>query len=140
MDDEQQLEWLEIWDERSSSSSESPDANHEDFDHRTLLGCEASHPELPENTGSWEALFDDDPLACDEPEVQHEVASLASTDDFRESERARMKMASPAPVDNIDQLKFDSRAWESLLRDSLAPRLKTRAKISLGNWLHGSSV
>ena len=102
--------------------------SHDVSDHHTQLGCEASHLESAESTGSWEGLFDDDPLAYDGPEAQPEVASIASTDDFRESKRARIETASSAPAVNVDQLKFDSRAWEALLRDSLAPRLKTRAK------------
>ena len=67
-------------------------------------------------------------IGCDKLEVQLVVASIASTNDFRESKRARIGTASSAPAVNVDQLKFDSRAWEALLRDSLAPRLKTRAK------------
>ena len=64
-------------------------------------------------------------IGCDELEVQLEVASIASTNNVRESKRARIGTASSAPAVNVDQLKFDSRAWEALLRDSWAPRLKT---------------
>ena len=102
--------------------------SHKGSDHRTQLGCESLRLKSAEITGSWDALFDDDPLTYDEQEVQPEVVSIASPDDFRESKRARTEATSSAPIENIGQSEFDSRAWEALLRDSLAPRLKTRAK------------
>ena len=40
--------------------------NHSASDHSTQLGCEFSQLEPAEDSGSWDALFDDDPLAFDE--------------------------------------------------------------------------
>jgi hypothetical protein len=67
-------------------------------------------------------------LAFDEQEVQPDFVSIASPEEFRETKRARTEATSSALVDNSGQSEFDSRAWEAMLRDSLASRLKTRAK------------
>ena len=68
--------------------------NHSASDHRTQLGCEFSHLEPVENSGSWDALFDDDPLAFDEHEVQPDLVSVASPEEFRETKRARTENTS----------------------------------------------
>jgi hypothetical protein len=69
-------------------------------DHRTQLECESSHLEPEDSTGSWDALFDDDPLAFDEQEVQPDIVSIASPEEFRETKRARTEATSSALVDN----------------------------------------
>jgi hypothetical protein len=74
--------------------------NHSASDHRTQLECEFSHLEPVENSGSWDALFDDDPLAFDEQEVQPDIVSIASPEEFRETKRARTEATSSALVDN----------------------------------------
>ena len=102
--------------------------NHSASDHSTQLGCEFSQLEPAEDSGSWDALFDDDPLAFDEHEVPPDLVSVASPEEFRETKRARTEITSAALTDNSGQSVFDSRAWEAMLRDSLASRLKTRAK------------
>ncbi len=74
--------------------------SHSVSDHRIQLGCESSHPEPAESTGSGDAMFDDDPLAYDEQDVQPSTASIASPEEFRETKRARTEATSSALVDN----------------------------------------
>jgi len=87
-----QPEWLDILDGGSSSSGESHDSEPQRLRHRIQLGCESSHPEPAESTGSGDAMFDDDPLAYDEQDVQPSIASIASPEEFRETKRAGRRL------------------------------------------------
>jgi hypothetical protein len=94
-----------------------------------LQECSRPLDEPSESFGSWDHIFDGDVDSPAEPNLDSGIPSLAALECPPEAKRAKLEITSASSGTVSSNTGYDARAWEALLRDSLTPRLKSRAKL-----------